>query len=195
VLTVLIPADTGKQAGFTLVELLVAIVILGTIVGAIGSALIVGFRTQGSTQERLEQSSDAQLLASYFGPDVQSAKKALASPTDTVCSDTGAVVRLTGKDPAVSGATDVMTSYVVATVGGERQLRRRECRGGSAVSDIPVVHKLGTTGTVTVTCQPACSSGDEPGTVSVTVTLPDTLPAAVGPGDYTFVVTGRRRVS
>ncbi len=67
-------AQLNDDAGFTLVELIVGVLIMSLIVGAIASALIVSFRTTDVTQERMAESHDAQITSAYLANDVQSAK-------------------------------------------------------------------------------------------------------------------------
>lgn len=63
--------DRG-EAGFTLPEMLMVIVISSVIVLVLASAFIVGARTTSEAKTRLEESRDARLLATYFGSDVGS---------------------------------------------------------------------------------------------------------------------------
>ena len=65
------PRQRG-DAGFTLVELVVAIVLLGIIAVPLGSALLSFFRNTNATSDRLAESHDAQISSAYFGQDVQS---------------------------------------------------------------------------------------------------------------------------
>lgn len=62
------------EAGFTLVELLAVIAILGVITFALTEAVIIGLKTTDSTANDLSRSVAVQALQSYFTPDVQSAK-------------------------------------------------------------------------------------------------------------------------
>ena len=63
----------GDEAGFTLVELLVVLVILPLLLGAIAVALIVSLENTGSTSNRLSDSVNAQTTSAYFVRDVQGA--------------------------------------------------------------------------------------------------------------------------
>src|SRR5690349_3603139 len=60
----------ANDDGFTLVELLVAIVILAVITMPLAGAVIGVLRNQDATRDRLEVSHDGQLSASYFAQDV-----------------------------------------------------------------------------------------------------------------------------
>ncbi len=66
--------STGtRDQGFTLVELLVAITILGIITTALGTALFVGIRASGDDQRNLDQSNAEQLVTYYLANDVKAA--------------------------------------------------------------------------------------------------------------------------
>src|SRR4051812_48128608 len=62
-----------SEDGFTLIELLVGLSISSLIFGVMAASMILGFKTTGSSEERLKSSHDAQLLSSYLPRDVQSA--------------------------------------------------------------------------------------------------------------------------
>ena len=63
-----------SDAGFTLVELLVVLVIMPLIVGAIAAAIIVSYQDSGVAGNRISDSSNAQLVSEYFGRDIQGAQ-------------------------------------------------------------------------------------------------------------------------
>ena len=63
---------THSEQGFTLVELVVTMSIVSIIVASLAGSFIVGLKSMGSTQQRFDQSHDAQLLSMYFIPDAQS---------------------------------------------------------------------------------------------------------------------------
>src|SRR4051812_38278114 len=74
--------DDNEESGFTLVEMLMAIMISGMIVGAIASACFVGLRLMNGQQRSLQQSNAENVMAHAFGADVQGAcNPTLSSPT------------------------------------------------------------------------------------------------------------------
>ena len=62
-----------SEAGLTLIELIVSIAILSLIAGVLSSAFIVGWRTSQPTIQRVKESNDAQLIATFLTRDAQAA--------------------------------------------------------------------------------------------------------------------------
>jgi prepilin-type N-terminal cleavage/methylation domain-containing protein len=189
--------------GFTLVEMLITVSILGMITLAIGSALVSFTKNTDATIERLGESHDAQITAAYFGQDVSSmglrsatapyafVQSVNADPLskELACGSTGTpVVRLGWDDP--TSATDseqVRVAYVIQQVGGERQLHRLVCRGSAnvLVSDTVMAHNVA--GTPAVSCAPACDGYGNKLPATVTMVLYIQNP------DTTVTLTGQRR--
>jgi prepilin-type N-terminal cleavage/methylation domain-containing protein len=203
----------AKEDGFTLVELLLAIVLVSVITLAVGDALIGFTRNTDATIHRLGESHDAQLSAAYFAQDVASIgmrdrDEALEQSVETrskskvlACGvpQGHLVVRLGWDDPmTATAATQVLVSYVVEVVAGQRQMHRLVCSPSHGMlSDTIVAHYLGATLPV-VTCTDAkaqptrCdgSAADVPQTVSMVLSLDH----AGDPGPaYTVTLTGSRR--
>lgn len=165
------------EHGVTLIELLVAITILGILMAAITSSIIVGLRTTDETGQRLAESHDAQLVQVYFPNDVASATD--ISLTDNACASAPPVVRFRWVD---AGVTKI-ASYVLAISGTERRLTRVYCEDGVEVRSFPVAHHVGSADPV-VTCSPACD-----GTfLRATISLQDT-------GGYAYSVSATRRAA
>jgi prepilin-type N-terminal cleavage/methylation domain-containing protein len=209
----------ADDRGLTLIEVLVTIVILGIIVVPLGNALIGFTRNSDETILRMSESHDIQIMAAYFAEDVQSVgvRDWTADPyplkqsiVPDVAYDAGpypcgvagtpvAVVRLAWDDPTtVSGTPDtVRVSYVVETVGAERQLHRVSCAASSTpTSDVVLAHNVDaslptrvcyTAAMVATSCTAAPAV---PQTVTLTVTIKN--PASSGPA-VTVTLTGQRR--
>ena len=132
------------DGGFTLIEMLLCVALVGIIGGAIASSLLVMISTQQRTTGMLAVSQDRQLVANYFNDDVAGATT-VATGAQPVCGSTvTSLVVLTGSDsepptsslplpPApVSATTTVAWSYVAGTPAGS--LVRTSCRNGGTPS-------------------------------------------------------------
>ena len=146
--------------GFTLVELVLAVTLMGVVIGAVASAMIVMFTTTGETTERLSESPDLQLAAAYFGSDVQSAQTFTGS-----CGPVGtALVTLSWTDPGASpnpaAADDTQRTvrYVVETAGTQKTLVRYACTNSGSADKTTLVDFVNPMSTPTLTCTPDCTS-------------------------------------
>src|SRR3954468_24647715 len=83
------PLPSHREAGFTLVELLIGIAIAGFLIAVIGSAMVVGLKTTDATTQRLSESHDAQVTSAYLANDVQSAASVSMSPSNANCPSVG----------------------------------------------------------------------------------------------------------
>src|ERR1044071_10493789 len=88
-----------REDGFTLIELVIAIAILGIVTSGLATAFITTIRGTKDLHNRFIESQDAQLLATYFPSDVQSANPTTidtsASPADECSGVTGTnVIRM-----------------------------------------------------------------------------------------------------
>jgi prepilin-type N-terminal cleavage/methylation domain-containing protein len=155
----------GDDAGFTLVELLVAIAILGIIIVPLAETIIVGLRTTTGAQQRLTESRGVLISAAFFANDVQSADPTgLTVGSSARCGAGNAVVTM-------QWANDVSNSniaaYVIATdPSGTLLLQRRFCQNGTLLNTVTVAPDLAAV-PPTVTCSPGCGS---PRTLTMTVT-------------------------
>lgn len=129
-----------SDAGFTLPELLLAIVISTVLVGSIANAFISGLRTVDETSSRLADSFDAQLVTRYLVADVQSASSSDIKVDGrftllTGCADsTDDVLRLLS--PGRSGPATA-TRYELRTAGTTKELVRHHC-GDLSASTTPL---------------------------------------------------------
>lgn len=200
-----------SDAGFTLVELLVAIVILGVVAAPIANAVIVSIRNTDATSARLAVSHDAQQSAAFFAQDVaatglrdysgQVANGAVPfSPSvqlgaaydagGQVCGTAAtpvSVVRLLSDDwdtstPAATRRTALVAYYLTGT-----ELHRLRCVDSATVSDSVVAHNVDAA-TPAVTCSSACTAAAVPLWVKLTFTA-----VARNADPYPITLFGQRR--
>jgi prepilin-type N-terminal cleavage/methylation domain-containing protein len=200
--------DLSHEAGFTLVELLVVAALLGIVVVAISSALIVGLKTFAGTDNKVISSTDAQLVSVYLPADLQSVGTApgsvTADPTYTTATpggnfavgvigdcapaNTGTdinVLRLSWADDG--GGASYVVVYRVVLSDGDWQLRRYACIDGALTADTRVARNLA-----------GNTSADELVTVNdpqVTLQLRSKARAPGDPTNFTYAITGTRRTS
>ncbi len=172
-----------SDAGFTLVELLVAVAALGIIMVPLSAGIFVGFRAITSTANRLNSSTDAQLLSVYLPPDVQSASAA----TTTASGCTG----LVGTVALQLRNADNSFNVVYSSSGGSATLpwkvTRYVCTTGAATKPIVVARNVKPAVTSPVTVAVTGSP-----MTKVTMTLIEAS-STTDSSNYTFTVVGRRR--
>jgi len=167
---VLTPPRPGPDdAGFTLVELLISVLILGIIAVPLAGVVLGYLRNAGATSARMSESHDAQMAAAYFAQDVQALGVRDYSDTTTFehpllssvetgvpaaagaypCGPAGlpdAVVRLAWDDwdgvPSGPGTSPIRVRAAYVVQNGT-ELHRLICRDSPAiVSDVVVAHDL-----------------------------------------------------
>ncbi|MFN0025777.1 MAG: SdrD B-like domain-containing protein [Acidimicrobiales bacterium] len=175
--------------GFTLPELIITSVILSVIMASIGAAIIVALRTQERPATKLGPSNDANLLASYFLADVQS-----ASVTNTAASapsgcnyvtpaDTSNVVALSWTDNAPTPPVARAAAY--QWHAPTRTLRRVSC----LVGQVPSVAVLARHVTAA-----AAAVSTSVGSIRLDITALDPQ-APVGELPFTFRLRGHGRLA
>ena len=90
---------TRRDAGVTLVELLVVVAIMGIVMPPLVGALTIGWRTTDETVSRLADNRNRALTPSLFTRDVQAASNVDTSSADSTCTSAG-VFRWTETDAA-----------------------------------------------------------------------------------------------
>jgi prepilin-type N-terminal cleavage/methylation domain-containing protein len=200
------PRPEGDD-GFTLVELVIAVVIVGLITVPLGNVLLGFLNNTDATTARLLESHDVQITSAYWAQDVASiGTRSTAAPylfTQSVeqnvvpssslypCGTTGPpIVSLAWDDFSGPGAATLSrVAYVVES--GQTQLHRLRCNGSAVVvSDITLANDLDPLTPPTVTCPTTCTAPAVPTTVTLTLTVKD--PRNHG-GTYVVPFTGQRR--
>jgi len=189
----------GADRGFTLIELVIAVAILGIVMSAICAAMVTALRANQETKVRLAQSGDVQFSSTWFADDVAGAN-AVTTGGSAICGSTvTALLNITSIDidtvvagvpatpPPTPEAPRRSVSYVLVTSnngdGTFGQLERRSCVGTATPVVDRIARRLSSTVTPTVTRIPDTSS---PATVTLTLTADD---------GSTFTLTGSRRSS
>ena len=167
--------------GFTLVEMLIALVLSGVIAGVTVAAMLTSMAVIESTTDEVADSTDAGLISAYFYRDAQAAgitDPATALPNATLgisvdarasidpwagCPQAGSFVARFAwlAAPTAAGSRLVAATYALSSAG---VLVRRSCDNGTTV-DVELARHL--TSTV-VSCTPA--SCLTPDTVSLSIT-------------------------
>jgi prepilin-type N-terminal cleavage/methylation domain-containing protein len=190
--------------GFTLVELLVTIVILGVIALPLANIVISYFLNSSTTSARLNESHDEQIAAAYWQQDVSSLG---VHGAFDVMSGTFAVQRAvnTTLGCALPPGTVLLTlawndydQSGAATLAGAAYLQqgtsliRAHCTGSSLDSTATLAHNLADVPTCDFgSGAAACASGTgTPATIAMTLSIAD--PSGEGQ-PYTVTLSGQRR--
>jgi len=213
----------GADKGFTLVELILAVIIIGVITVPLANVVIGYLKNVDATNARLIESHDVQIASAYWAQDVASlGTRSVTSPfpltqsvetnvpynsghypcgsdaTSTTPSTPNAIVRLAWDDFSGPGAAAVVrvVYVVVPTASGPSEMHRLRCQGSAAVvSDVTLAHDLDPSTPPALTCSTTCSgTGLMPAPKTVTLTLTLKDPKNLGAA-YVVPLTGQRRQS
>ena len=148
-------AAGNDEAGFTLIELVIVVVILPIVIGGIAAALLSVFGLQDQTQNRVGDSNDEQVSSSTFNKDVQSAQQ-IETATTPACGTSGQT-QLVGLEWALdaNGNYDTVVSYVVTQSGTANWLVRQICTTGASATPTSSRVVSHDAGTPTVTFNPS----------------------------------------
>jgi prepilin-type N-terminal cleavage/methylation domain-containing protein len=152
--------ERGDESGFTLIELIIAIVIMGVITVPLANFMLAYFKNYTETESRLSDTHDTQIAAAYFSQDVANTGRRDTANVPTTSLWTAGfppgycgtglgttVLLLQWDDWTPAGGTGTNTIDSAAYVAISGTLRRVFCTqpvGGSMTtrSSTTVVHNL-----------------------------------------------------
>lgn len=193
-------ARVHDDDGFTIIELMVAMMVMLIITVPLVTSFVLGIRTTSESQQEVTNSADAQVSAGFFDTDVASALT-VSKPAGGCGADTGTVqlaltwqteagtqvvAYVTTPDPTPPAALDVQPLLLYRVACGPSS---SELVVGRQLVDAP--------GNPEFTCDgdPGCTN-PKPRTVSMTVREHSQLLSdAPGSDVYTFTLTGTRKVT
>ncbi len=140
------------EAGLTLVELLVSVVILGFLGTVLAMALFVGIRTTTQNQTSLDQSNSEQLLANYLVKDVAAAcnptivdgPTCTRNPNPSITAGTACGTAVVFAMDILKNPTGTSADTTVGYTLQSNQLRRVSCPVGasSASSSVTIARTI-----------------------------------------------------
>lgn len=135
---------------------MLAVTILGIIVGPLASAIIVGLRTTGATTVRLANSNDQKLVTRRLNADLQYATSRVRGIDQGIdvadCpaepAPPATVLTLGWTDETAPAVVDTYTvNYAISRTGDECRLLRAATKNSGATTVNVVAHNLAATGT------------------------------------------------
>jgi len=198
-----------RSDGFTLIELIVTVAIVGVIAAALAGVVIQYLRVTVSARTRMNESPDEQFVAAYFQQDFSSVGvHATDTPTNyfnssqsvwtgaapagvpAACSGlTGTVIGFTWNDYSTattdqttgqwSGVTSNAAVYTATASGSQYILRRVRCVGSTATTIVLASHLS------QAPSQPVCSGGGAAGCNDATGAIPRLISLTITVADKT----------
>jgi len=162
------------QHGFTLVEVLTAVTVLGLVLGPLTTAAVLFLQHGADATNSFADDGTMRAATAMFVADAQSAGT-VSAPDASPCGDSGPALWTIAWD---DGGTSYRASWFAEAVAGSTALVRRRCTGTELVSTIV----LGDVAAApAVACVPACAA---PAVLTMSGTTARGAP---------FTITARRR--
>lgn len=179
---------SGREAGLTLVELLVATAVTAVIAPVLVSTLTVGWGTTDDTITRIGANRDRLMTASLFTRDVQAARSVATSGAGCLQTGDTLVVRFAWVDTDEAGTALAKTASWVLTSSSPKVLERRACTGTAPLtSTVTVAHDVTAAAVACRTTAGGTTSACSTSTRTVALTVTDSSPTS-------YVTTARRRL-
>ena len=140
-------SDRRSEAGVTLIELMLAVMLLGIIIVPLTGGMITGLISTGEARNRLSEARSPLFSSAYFADDAQSSDvNGISVGGSPACGSGTNLVSFTWTEDT----TQYRASYVTSTRNGTPILKRNFC-SGSAVDSTTIAPVLSSTAP-TVTC-------------------------------------------
>lgn len=180
----------ARASGFTLVELLVAITIVGIIAGAISATFAVLARSSERTQALLEQSRGPKFSSAYWTPDVASSDT--VDPAGVRCGTTGTeVVTFQWTDDRQAQAQ--VATWSLVTTAGTTDLVRSVCDANALAA--PKRTTVVAPGVEAANVSARCDDGSGLAACAASSTPQRVVLSFVSSDGRAFVVDANRQVS
>jgi prepilin-type N-terminal cleavage/methylation domain-containing protein len=206
--------ESRSDEGFTLIEMVITVAILGIVAVALCGVMFQYFTTTTDTRARLNESTDEQFISTYWQNDVSSlGRRSFSTATNTFAVDQSVFVGSAGPGGCGSSVGSVVVAfvwnefetdptapdpwgtkpqgvaYVTVPNGPRLSLQRVRCNGAAVGTPTTVAHNL--TGTPAISCDTTCTAATPPNRVSMTFSVKDAnTPSSAG---YTTTVSADRR--
>jgi type II secretory pathway pseudopilin PulG len=179
------------DAGFTLVELLVVMVIMPLVIGAIAAAIIVSEQDSGVASSRLSDSASAQVASEYYVRDVQGAQyvtttSAVVGPNQVCVNPALSSPKLVlglDRTAGTAGTSAALSIGYWVTGGANPELVRDSCSSpGTFTDEVPLARDIDPTHVAATIVPAQFASGAAAGWTPTTATTAVSMAANLSAG-------------